>query len=232
MTKEKGVDIDPSWKGVIRWGGILLIAAAAIAVIFFILVSATRQTLPVPAEEALEHPLGPSALFSLAVIGEVLLLPSGLALYFALKGVQKTPMFFATALWVLCVPIFLASRGQILAVSQISSRYLAATDEAMRTAYLASAELAIGIQDLYAMMGLVLLSVASIIIGIVMRKGKEIFGKGIGYFVIAAGVFTLIGAVSVKVEEVPIIFPIVGVILGAIWQFYIGLKLYKISREI
>ncbi len=232
MAKEKKLNIDPSWKGVIKWGGILLIAAAAIALIFFALVIATKQTIPVPAEEALEAPFGPSALFTLAVIGEVLLLPSGLALYFSLKGVKKTPMFIATALWVLCVPMFLASRGQILAISQISSRYLAAMDEAMRASYLASAELALETQNLYAMMGLILLSIASIIIGIVMLKGKEVFGKNIGYFVIAAGAFTLIGAPSVIMEAVPIIFPVIGVILGAIWQFVVGIKLVKLGKDV
>jgi len=224
--------IDPSWKGVIKWGGLSLLVSGAIAVLFFVLVIATQQTLPVPAKEALEDPLGPSALFTLAIIGEVLLLPSGLALYFSLKGVKKNPMFIATALWVLCVPMFLASRGQILAISQISSRYLDTTDEAMRASYLASAELALETQNLYAMMGLILLSVASIIIGIVMLKGKEVFGKRIGYFVIAAGAFTFLGAPSVIVEEVPIIFPIIGVILSAIWQFYIGFKLYKMGNEV
>jgi hypothetical protein len=201
-------------------------------VLFFVLVFATQQTLPVPAEEALEDPLGPTALYTLAVIGEVLLLPSGLALYFSLKGVKKTPMFIATALWVLCVPMFLASRGQIIAISQISSRYLDTTDEAMRAAYLASAELALETQNLYAMMGLILLSVASIIMGIVMLKGQEVFGKRIGYVVIGAGAFTLFGAISVTVEEVPIIFPIIGVILSAIWQFYIGAKLYKLGKDV
>jgi hypothetical protein len=195
-------------------------------------VSATKQTIPVPAKEALEAPLVPSALFTFVVIGEVLLLPSGLALYFALKGVKKTPMFIATALWVLCVPMFLASRGQILAISQISSRYLASTDEVMKASYLASAELALEIQNLYAMMGLILLSIASIVIGGVMLKGKEVFGKSIGYFVIGAGAFTLIGALSVIVEKVPIIFPVIGVILGAIWQFYIGFKLLKMGKEV
>jgi hypothetical protein len=231
-TKGTTIDLDPSWRGVVKWGGLCLIVAAAIALIFFVLVSATQQTLPVPAEEALEAPFIPSALFTLTVIGEVLLLPSGLALYFSLKGVKKTPMFIATAFWVLCVPMFLVSRGQILAISQISSRYLDTTNEAMRASYLASAELAIEIQNLYAMMGLILLSIASIIIGIVMLKGKEVFGKSIGYVVIGAGVFTLFGALSVNVEEVPIIFPIIGVILGAIWQFYIGFKLYKMGNEV
>ena len=27
MTKEKGFSIDPSWKGVIKWGGLSLFAA-------------------------------------------------------------------------------------------------------------------------------------------------------------------------------------------------------------
>ena len=232
MTKEKEVNIDPSWKGVIKWGGIFLIAGGAIALIYFILVVATKQTLPVPAKEALEDPLGPSALFAFVIIGEVLLMPSVLALYFSLKGVKKTPMFIATALWLLCVPMFMASRGQILAISQISSSYLATTDAAMKASYLVSAELAIEIQNLYAMMALVFLSVASIIIGSVMLKGKEVFGKWIGYFVIAAGVFTLIGAISVIVEVVPIIIPIIGVILSAIWQFIVGAKLVKLSKNV
>ena len=232
MTKEKGFDIDPSWKGVIKVGGVSLFAAGAIALIFFVSVIATKQTLPPPPKETLENPFGPSALFTLAIIGEVLLLPSVLALYYSLKDVKKTPMYIAAALWVLCVPMFLVSRGQILAVCQISSSYLAATDETMRASYLVSAELAIESQDLYAMMGLILLSIASIIIGIVMLKGKEVFGKMIGYFVIAAGAFTLFGAISVKVEEVPIIFPIIGVILSAIWQLYIGVKLYRMGKEV
>ena len=232
MTTEKDVNIDPSWKGVIKWGGIFLIASGAIALIFFILVLATKQTLPIPVKEALENPSRPSALFTLTIIGEILLLPSGLAIYFSLKDVKKTPMFLATIIWVLCVPMFLASRGLILAISQISSRYLGTTNEALRASYIASAELAIETQNLYAMMGLILLSIASIIIGIVMLKGKEVFGKSIGYFVIAAGVFTLIGALSVVMQAVPIIFPIIGVTLTAIWQFVVGIKLVKLGKAV
>jgi hypothetical protein len=223
MTVERRFSVDPSWRGVVKWGGLSLLVSGAIAVIFFVLVVATQQTLPIPAKEALENPLAPAALFAFVVIGEVLLLPSGLALYFALKGVKQTPMFMATAFWVLCVPMFLASRGQIIAISQISSRYLDTTEEAMRAAYLAAAELALETQNLYAMMGLILLSVASIIIGIV-------FGKRIGYVVIGAGAFTLFGAITV-ITVVPIIFPIIGVILTAVWQFYIGFKLFRLGQS-
>ena len=230
--EDKSIHIDPSWRGVVKWGGLSLLLSGAIALLFFILVLATQLPLPVPAKQALEDPLGPTVLFTLAIIGEVLLLPSGLALYFALRDVKRTAMLIATALWVLCVPMFLASRGQIIAISQISGRYLATTDEAMKASYLASAELALETQNLYAMMGLILLSVASVIIGIVMLKGKEVFGKRIGYFVIGAGAFTFLGASTVIVEEVPIIFPVIGVILSAVWQFYVGFKLYKMGNEV
>jgi len=93
MTEEKGFNTDLSWKGVINWGGLSLFAAAIILVIFILVVFITQQTLPVPAEEILEDPTGPTLLFLLAAIGELLLLPGGLAIYFSLKDVKKTPVF-------------------------------------------------------------------------------------------------------------------------------------------
>lgn len=231
LNARRSLGIDPSWDGVVRWGGLALLLGGVIAVLFFVLVIVTQQTLPIRAVEALEAPFRPAALFALTIIGEALLLPSGLALYFALKGVRQTAMYFATAFWVLCVPMFFASRGLILAVSQLSRQYSASTDEVMRAAYVAAAELALETEDLYAMLALILLSIASIVIGVVMLKGPEVFGKGIGYLVIGAGVFTFFGAISVAVEVVPIIFPIIGVILGAIWQIYVGLKLFRLGRE-
>jgi len=232
IAKEEGFEIDPSWQGVIKWGGLSLFVGGAIALIFFFGIIATGLTLPVPAEKMLEDPFVPSALFTLCIIGEILLLPSVLGLYFSLKDVKKTPMFIATAIWALCVPMFIASRGLILAISQISGNYLDTTDEALKAAYLASAELALETQNLYAMMGLILMSVASVIIGIVMLEGKEVFGGKIGYVVIGAGIFTLFGATTVIVEAVPIIVPVLGVILSATWQFYIGFKMYKMGQNV
>jgi len=229
MTKEKFIT-DTSWIGVVKWGGLSLFVSGVIALLFFILVIATKQTLPIPAVEALENPLRPCILFIICIIGEVLLFPGGLALYFSLKHIRKTPMFLATGFWILCVPMFLASRGLIFAISQLSDKYLETTSEILRTSYLATAELALETQNLYAMMGLILLSTASIIMGSVMLKDKENFGKSFGYIVIGAGAFTFLGAISVIIEEVPIIFPVIGVIMTAIWQSFIGIKLYKMGN--
>ena len=230
MTKEKELYIDPSWKGVIKWGGLSLFAAAFILVIFVFLVFITQQTLPVPAEEILEDPTGPTLLFLLAAIGELLLLPGGLALYFSLKDVKKAPMFIATGFWVVGVPMFLASRGLILALTQLSGRYINTTSETMQAAYLASAELALEIQNIYATMGVTLvLCVAPIIIGLVMLKG--VFGKRIGYLVIAAGILTLFTPFGV-ILSVPIILPFIGLALTAVWQLVVGIKLYKLGKDV
>jgi len=215
MTKEKGFNIDPSWKGVIKWGGLSLFAAAAILVIFLLSALIMQQPLSVSAEGVLEDPVRTTLLFLLAAIGELLLLPGVLALYFSLKDVKKTPMLIATAMWSVAVPMFLASRGLIIALSQISGRYMETTSETMKAAYLASAELALETFNIYAMMGLILLGVASIIIGVVMLKG--VFGK-IGYLVIAAGILTL--------------FPPLALALMAIWQLVVGIKLYKLGKDV
>jgi hypothetical protein len=229
MTEEKGFNIDPSWKGVIKWGGISLFAAGIVPIIFVLSVMALQQTLPVPAKEALENPLGPTLLFLLATVGELLLMPGGLGLYFSLKDVKKTPMFIATGLWLVAVPMFLASRGLIISLSQISGRYIDTTNETLKAAYLASAELALETQSIYAYMGLILIAVASIIIGLVMLKGG--FGKRIGYLVIAAGIFTLFTPLGV-IMELPIILPFIGIVLGAIWQTVVGFKLYKLGKDV
>jgi len=214
MTERKEFKVDPSWKGVIKWGGVSLFAAGFILVIFVLIVFISKQTLPVPAKEALEDPVTPATLFLLAAIGELLLMPGFLGLYFSLKDVKKTPMFIATGLLFVAVPMFLASRGLIISFSQISGRYMETTNETMKAAYLASAELALETQNIYATMGLILLCVASIIVGLVMLKG--VFGKRIGYLVIAAGILT--------------IFPPVGLALMAIWQLIVGVKLYKLGK--
>ena len=228
MTEDKGFNIDPSWKGVIKWGGLSLFVAGAILVIFVLSVFISQQTLPLPPEEVLEDPVVPTTLFILAAIGELLLMPGGLGIYFALKDVEKTAMFIATALWLVAPLMFLVSRGIIISLSQISDSYINTTNEATKAAYLASAELAIETQNIYAIMALICLNVASIIIGLVMLKGD--FGKRIGYLVIVAGILTLFTPFGVIVG-IPIIIPFIGLVLTAVWQVVVGVKLYKLGKD-
>jgi hypothetical protein len=226
MTNEKRINIDPSWKGVYKASGISLFVAGVIPFLFLLSVIILQQTIPVPAREALEDPAAPTYLFLLAALGELLLMPAGLGLYLSLKDVKKTHMLIATSLWVLATPMFLVSRGLIISLSQISGRYLDTTNEIMKAAYLASAELAIETQSICAYMALILLSVASIIIGSVMLKG--VYGKVTGYLVIAAGILTLFTPLRVLIE-IPFLISFTGVVLSAVWQIVVGVKLYKLG---
>ena len=226
MANEKRNNIDSSWKGVYKVGGISLFIAGVIPFIFLFFVILLGQTIPVPAQKALEDPTTPTYLYLLATLGELLLLPAGLALYLSLKDFKKNAMLVATSLWVLATPMFLASRGLLIALSQISGRYLDTTNEIMKTAYLASAELALEVESIYSYMALILLSVASIIIGSVMLKG--VYGKVTGYMVIAAGILTLFTPLGVIIE-VPFIILFAGVILSALWQVIVGIKLYRLN---
>ena len=226
MTSVNQINIDPSWRGVYRAGGISLFIGGIIPFIFLFFVILLGQTIPVPAQQALEDPKAPTYLYLLAALGELLLMPAGLALYLTLKDFKKNTMLIATSLWVLATPMFLAGRGLLIALSQISERYLSTTNEIMKAGYLASAELAIEVQSIYSYMALILLSVASIIIGSVMLKGG--FDRITGYMVMAAGILTIFTPIGVIIE-VPFIILFAGVILSALWQVVVGIKLYKLS---
>jgi hypothetical protein len=174
----------------------------------------------------LDNPVPPASLYALAAFGELLLMPGVLGLYHSLKSVKKTHMLVATALWLAAVIWFLISRSQIIALLPISGSYQAATSETMRAAYLVSAEHAIELGNVFAEMALMFLAVSSIIIGFVMMKG--VFSKDISSLVIVAGILTLLGTMGVLLEPLTIL-TVFGLVLSAVWQIVVGIKLYKLG---
>ncbi len=73
---------------------------------------------------------------------------------------------------------------------------------------------------------LLLLGIASIIIGSVMVNG--VFSKRVSYLAIISGTLTLLGALGVVFEPITILV-LFGLTLGAVWQILAGIKLYKIG---
>ena len=220
------MSVDPSWKGVYKAGGFSFIAAGFVLFLFFIALLVLQTSPTLTPEMVLDDPLPPVSLYALAAFGELLLIPGVLGLYYFLKNVKKTHMLMATALWLVAVISFLISRSQIIALAPISGSYQDATSETMRAAYLVSAEHAIELGNVFADMALMFFAVSSIIIGLVMLKG--IFGKGISYLVLVAGTLTLLGTMGVLLEPLTILAPF-GLILGAVWQIIVGVRLYKLG---
>ena len=228
MDGDRELKIDPARRQTIRWGGISLFLAAAILVVFVVGVLISGQAMPPTAKAVLEAPIVPSALFLLAAVGELLLMPSALALYFALRGVHKAHSLSATGLMLACVPMFLSSRGLLVSVARVSGSYLSSTSEAAKAAYLASGELALEAQTVLSATGLILLCVSSIIFGAVMLMGR--FGGRVGYVVIAAGVVTIFSPFAV-VMGIPLVISFIGLVLTAVWQLAVGVNLYKLGCD-
>ena len=228
MAKENRFDLDPSWSGVYKASGLSLFAGGAIIVVFLLSVFIMQVPLPDPdtPQAVLENPMPPVILFGLAALGEFLLMPGVLGLYLSLKDVKKTHMLIGTAVWLAAIPMFLVSRGQIISLLPISASYTATTSEIMKAAYVASVELAIDAANVYVAMALALLGVGSVIIGLVMLKG--VFGKGIGYLVIVAGILILLGTCGVLLEVLTVL-TLFGLVLTAVWQIVVGVKLYKLG---
>ncbi|MCW3977679.1 MAG: DUF4386 family protein [Candidatus Bathyarchaeota archaeon] len=217
---------DQSEKGILKVGGFSLIAAGFVLFLFFIALLVLQTSPTLTPEMMLDNPLPPVSLYTLALFGELLLMPGVLGLYYYLKNVKKTHMLMATALWLGAVISFLISRTQIIALAPLSGRYQAASSELLRTAYLVSTQHAIEASNAFSEMALILLALSSIIIGLVMLKG--VFGKGISYLVLVAGILTLLGTTGVLLEPLTILTPF-GLILSAIWQIIVGVKLYKLG---
>ena len=218
--------VDRSWKGVYKWGGVSLFAGGAILVIFLLSVFIFRVALPLTPQAVLENPVAPVTLYLLAALGELLLLPAALGLYLSLKGVNKNHMLIAAASWSIAVTMYLVSRGQIISLLPMSGRYVAATSASMRVAYLASADQAIEVANIYGNMALMLHQVGSIILGLVMLKG--VYGRRTGYLVTVVGTMTFIGTFGVVLRHLSF-FTLFGLMLTAVWQIVVGVKLYKLG---
>jgi len=126
----------------------------------------------------------PVTLYLLAAVGELLLLPGALGLYLSLKEVRKNHMLMAAAFWFVAVSMYLVSRGQIISLLPISGRYAAASGEALRAAYLVSADRAIEVANIYGNMALMLHQIGAILTGLTMLKG--VYGRRTGILVTVA----------------------------------------------
>jgi len=207
-------------------GGLSLFAAGFVVFLFFLALLILQTSPTLTPEMVLDNPVPPASLYVLAAFGELLLMPGVLGLYCSLKNVKKTHMLVATALWLVAVISFLISRSQIIALLPISGSYQATTSETMRAAYLVSAEHAIELGNVFAEMALMFLAVSSVIIGLVMRKG--VFSKGISSLVTIAGILTLLGTMGILLEPLTIL-TVFGLVLSAVWQIAVGIKLYKLG---
>ena len=176
--------------------------------------------------EAQPDPVPPVALYLLAALGELLLLPAALGLYLSLEDIDKNYMLIAAASWSVATILYLVSRGQIISLLPMSGRYAGTASESLRAAYLASADQTIEVANIYGNMALMLHQAGSIIMGLVMLRG--VYGRRTGYFVTVVSTMTFIGTFGVVLRPLSF-FTLFGLMLTAVWQIVVGVKLYKLG---
>lgn len=219
---------EPNWKELYKAGAIsalisLLLFPAQIAIFF-------TNPYPVNVTEwfallASKPLVGLVELDLLLLVDEVLVILIFLALYAALKELNRSIMLSGTVLGVISAVLFVASNPAFSMLS-LSGLYANAVTEVQRSSLLAAGEAVMSIwigsgwETAY-FIG----SIAPIAISVVMLR-SPLFKKATAYFGIASNVVAL----GKYVPTIGIYISIFSVVLLWVWYLLIALDLFKLGR--
>ena len=220
--------VDPTGKWLYRVGGISALALG-IAYIITIVLYAQVGAPPSGGEVWLKYLAGKTTewwvILGLSVLTDLLYIPVALALYFALKGVNRNAMLLATAFVGLFIVLDLAvTWTNYASLLTLSGNYAAAANDAQRVTYVAAANYASAVlaSRLEAVYAIVVLSFGILLIGLVMLKG--IFNKITAYVGLVTGV---LGLVSITGWNVAIIM---NALFATAWLLLVGYRLYRLGK--
>ena len=165
-------------------------------------------------------------ILGLSVFTDFLFVPLALALYLALKGVNRNAMLLATAFVGLFVVLDLAiTWSHYASILTLYHEYSKAADDANRAGYVAAANYASAILScpLEIVYAIVTLSSGILVTGFVMLGGA--FSKTTAYLGVATG---LLGIASLTGLS-PII--IGNALFATAWLFFVGHRLYRLAQE-
>ena len=165
-------------------------------------------------------------ILGLSVFTDFLFVPVALALYLALKGVNRNAMLLATAFVGLFVVLDLAiTWSHYASILTLYQEYSKAADDANRAGYVAAANYASAILScpLEIVYAIVTLSSGILVIGFVMLRGP--FSKIAAYLGLATG---LLGITSLTGLSLIIIG---NALFATAWLFFVGHRLYRLAQE-
>lgn len=227
--------VDPDGKWLYRVGGISAIVFG-IAYIVIIALYVPMGARPSGAEAWLAYIAANTttwwAILGLSVLTDFLLVPVALALYLALKGINKNAMLVATAFVGLFVVLDLTLTWTNYAAGiALSSNYATATNDAQRAVFVAAAiyPSSVVAANLLFVYNSLTLAVGTLVTGLVMLKG--IFSKATAYVGVATGI---LGIVAVASSFFSSSFSTVTIILTSVlttaWFLFVGYRLYRFGH--
>jgi hypothetical protein len=216
-----------------RWGGIsalLLALGYLITIPLFVAVGAP----PHGGEARLEYLVGKTtvwwAILGLSVFTDLLFLPVALALYRALRSVNKNAMVFATTLVGLFVVLDLAvTWTNYAALITLSEGYATATAPQRAADVGAATYAAVLDSSLEAIYSILILAIGILVTSLVMRKG--VFGRGTAYVGVVTGVGGIVAVVGPYFASVLSVVIVVVSAPTTLWIVLVGVRLIRLSRR-
>ena len=218
---------EPSWQGLYKFGS----AAAMVSVLSIPITIIVYFVWP-PADTVVGHfeqfqsswLVGLLGMDLLYLLTNVMLIPTWLALYMALRRVNESWMAVAITLGLIGVVALIAARP-IIEMQALSEQYAVATTEAQQAIYLAAGESLLAIYHGTAFNAHYLLgTIALLIISFVMLDSAA-FGKRTATVGIAANLVTL----GFYIPVIGIYISIFSVFIYAIWYLMIARCLWQLS---
>jgi len=233
VRKVPATDSDGKW--LYRVGGI---SALLIGLGYLITIPLYVQAgaMPSGGEARLRYLAGKTtvwwAILGLSVLTDVLFVPVALALYRALRGVNRDAALLATAFVGLFVLLDLAVLWpNHAALIALSGDYAAAASDAQRASSVAAADYASAVlgSTLEGVYSIVTLSVGILLLSIVMLKGS--FGRLTASVGVATGILGIVSVAGPFVVSTLGVAIIVASVLTTIWVVLVGYRLYRLGRR-
>lgn len=179
-----------------------------------------------------DHAAGWWAVTALMVFTDLLYIPFFLALYHALKGINKYLMLMAFACAGLFVVLDLAvTWTSFPSLIILSGDYAAAASDAQRSLIVAAAGYPSAIIDspLAGIYAILFPGLGELFAGFGMRKG--IFSKALAYMGMIAGICGILaGICPIFIRDLETA-QYINASLAMLWFFFAGLRLYKLSQH-
>lgn len=230
---EKSIEInnlDLSWKGLYRAGGIsaILYVLLAVVVPFFMFINHTELIGMVNGTEVINYMAEHGytwwlVLQSLVLCTSFFAIIAFTALFVVLKKLDKSMAAIGSIIAIVIHILFIAYYPVLLGLSYLGQNYQAAS-EVQKASLATAAESLLAINNAFNPVYETVFAISILILSIVMLKGT--FNKKVAYLGILASITAFI-AIS--------LFPIIGVKYFWWWMFFnvwfvaVGWKLYKLS---
>jgi len=172
------------------------------------------------------------AILGLSVLTDFLLVPMALALYAALKGINRNGMLLAAAFVGLFVILDLALTWTNYAVLiNLSTNYTAATNDMQRAGLVTVASYPASVldSDLLDVYNTVTLSIGILVVGFVMRKGS--FSRRTAYIGLATGILGVVGVVGPVFISALSGTILIASLLTMVWTLLVGYDLYRLGQR-